>query len=109
MLLVEEGQPDYIEQNLNTILRRAGSDVALHGKDMLPVAGEYTSAAVTRGLAAFLRPVPCPTLIEPRAGAAARRRRPGKPVRRAGRRRRRAAAPARASAPAARSGRSSAA
>ena len=45
MLLVEEGQPDYIEQNLNAILRRAGSDVALHGKDMLPVAGEYTSAA----------------------------------------------------------------
>ncbi|UGS33837.1 indolepyruvate ferredoxin oxidoreductase subunit alpha [Capillimicrobium parvum] len=55
VLLVEEGQPDYIEQNLNTILRRAGSDVALHGKDMLPVAGEYTSAAVTRGVAEFLR------------------------------------------------------
>src|ERR1700742_1210286 len=55
VLLVEEGQPDYIEQNLNAILRRAGSDVALHGKDMLPVAGEYTSAAVTKGIAAFLR------------------------------------------------------
>jgi indolepyruvate ferredoxin oxidoreductase alpha subunit len=54
VLLVEEGQPDYIEQNLNTILRRAGCDVALHGKDMLPVAGEYTSAAVTRGLSEFL-------------------------------------------------------
>jgi len=54
VLLVEEGQPDYIEQNLNTILRRAGSPVALHGKDLLPVAGEYTTAAVTRGLDAFL-------------------------------------------------------
>lgn len=54
VLLVEEGQPDYIEQNLNAILRRAGSPVALHGKDLLPVAGEYTTAAVTRGLDAFL-------------------------------------------------------
>jgi indolepyruvate ferredoxin oxidoreductase alpha subunit len=54
VLLLEEGQPDYIEQNLNAILRRAGVDTALHGKDMLPIAGEYTSAAVTTGLAAFL-------------------------------------------------------
>ncbi|GAB2469447.1 indolepyruvate ferredoxin oxidoreductase subunit alpha [Xylanimonas ulmi] len=54
VLLVEEGQPDYIEQNLNTILRRAASDVALHGKDLLPVAGEYTATEVTRGLHAFL-------------------------------------------------------
>jgi indolepyruvate ferredoxin oxidoreductase alpha subunit len=55
VLLVEEGQPDYIEQSLNAILRRAGVGTALHGKDMLPVAGEYTSAAMTRGVAAFLR------------------------------------------------------
>jgi len=54
VLLVEEGQPDYIEQNLNAILRRAGSDVALHGKDLLPVGGEYTATAVTRGVHAFL-------------------------------------------------------
>ncbi len=54
MLLVEEGQPDYIEQNLNAILRRAAVDTALHGKDMLPVAGEYTSTAVTHGIAQFL-------------------------------------------------------
>jgi indolepyruvate ferredoxin oxidoreductase, alpha subunit len=54
VLLVEEGQPDYIEQNLNAILRRAGSPVALPGKDLLPVAGEYTATAVTRGVHAFL-------------------------------------------------------
>ena len=55
VLLLEEGQPDYLEQNINAILRRAGAGVALHGKDQLPVAGEYTPAAVTRGVAAFLR------------------------------------------------------
>ena len=54
VLLVEEGQPDYIEQNLNAILRRNDIGTQLHGKDMLPVAGEYTSAAVTRGIAEFL-------------------------------------------------------
>ena len=55
VLLLEEGQPDYIEQNLNAVLRRAGSDTALHGKDLLPVVGEYTSTVVTRGLHAFLQ------------------------------------------------------
>jgi indolepyruvate ferredoxin oxidoreductase alpha subunit len=54
VLLLEEGQPDYIEQNLNAILRRAGVDTALHGKDILPEFGEYTSAAMTRGVAEFL-------------------------------------------------------
>ncbi|HEY3773384.1 MAG TPA: indolepyruvate ferredoxin oxidoreductase subunit alpha [Solirubrobacteraceae bacterium] len=54
VLLVEEGQPDYLEQNLNTVLRRAGVDTALHGKDMLALAGEYSSTVVTRGIAAFL-------------------------------------------------------
>ncbi|MCW4354670.1 indolepyruvate ferredoxin oxidoreductase subunit alpha [Hoyosella sp. YIM 151337] len=54
VLLVEEGQPDYIEQNLNAILRRADIPTALHGKDMLAVAGEYTSAVVTRGVQTFL-------------------------------------------------------
>ncbi|WP_433803339.1 thiamine pyrophosphate-dependent enzyme [Actinomycetospora sp. CA-084318] len=54
VIMVEEGQPDYIEQNLNAILRRAGSTTALHGKDLLAPGGEYTTQVVTRGLAAFL-------------------------------------------------------
>ena len=87
MLLVEEGQPDYIEQNLNTILRRAGSDVALHGKDMLPMAGEYTAAAVTRGLGEFLEPYLPRRSIEHDARAVAPADDAGQPVRGAGRRR----------------------
>jgi indolepyruvate ferredoxin oxidoreductase alpha subunit len=63
VLLVEEGQPDFIEQNLNAILRRHKVDSELHGKDMLPVAGEYTTAAITAGLAAFLRRY-APEMIE---------------------------------------------
>jgi indolepyruvate ferredoxin oxidoreductase, alpha subunit len=35
MLMVEEGQPDYLEQAVNTILRRADIQTMVHGKDML--------------------------------------------------------------------------
>ncbi|MGD9946603.1 MAG: thiamine pyrophosphate-dependent enzyme, partial [Burkholderiaceae bacterium] len=55
VLMVEEGQPDYLEQNLNTILRRHGVDTAVHGKDLLPMGGDYTVAALRKGLEGFLR------------------------------------------------------
>lgn len=55
VLLLEEGQPDYIEQNLSAILRRADIPTALHGKDTLTLAGEYTSAVVTTGVNEFLQ------------------------------------------------------
>jgi len=54
VLLLEEGQPDFIEQELNTILRRADLQTRLHGKDMLAMAGEYTAELVLRGLVKFL-------------------------------------------------------
>ncbi len=55
LLVVEEGQPEFIEQGLSTMLYRAGSTVALHGKDMLPMAGEYTGAVLLEGVTAFLK------------------------------------------------------
>src|SRR5690606_7794395 len=54
VLLVEEGQPNFIEQNVASILRAHGLPATLHGKDLLPVAGEYTAFAVLAGLRAFL-------------------------------------------------------
>src|SRR5688572_14827800 len=54
VLMVEEGQPNFIEQNVATILRHAGVATALHGKDMLAMAGEYTAAEVLKGVRAFL-------------------------------------------------------
>ncbi|MCF7549567.1 indolepyruvate ferredoxin oxidoreductase subunit alpha [Pseudonocardia sp. WMMC193] len=54
VIMVEEGQPDYIEQNLHAVLRRADVPTVLHGKDMLAAAGEYTTQVVTRGLDRFL-------------------------------------------------------
>ncbi|MET0858685.1 MAG: indolepyruvate ferredoxin oxidoreductase subunit alpha [Telluria sp.] len=63
VLMVEEGQPDYLEQNFHAVLRRAGSDTALHGKDMLPPAGEYTAAAMLKAIARFVQKY-CPQLLE---------------------------------------------
>jgi len=39
---------------LHAVLRKAGIAAKVHGKDMLPMAGEYTAAAVTKGLLGFV-------------------------------------------------------
>ncbi|MDP3827636.1 MAG: indolepyruvate ferredoxin oxidoreductase subunit alpha, partial [Polaromonas sp.] len=65
ILLVEEGQPDFIEQNVNTILRRADMQTRVHGKDVLPMAGEYTGGVVLKGLARFIA-LYAPELLEGR-------------------------------------------
>jgi indolepyruvate ferredoxin oxidoreductase, alpha subunit len=53
ILIVEEGQPEFIEQAVNTILRRADVQTRVHGKDMLPMAGEYTGSVMRAGLRKF--------------------------------------------------------
>jgi indolepyruvate ferredoxin oxidoreductase alpha subunit len=55
VLVIEEGQPDFIEQNLHAILRRAEISTKIHGKDCLPMAGEYTAATVISGITKFVR------------------------------------------------------
>ena len=54
VLVIEEGQPEFIEQEILAILRRHDVAATVHGKDLLPMAGEYTVEVVARGLAAFL-------------------------------------------------------
>ncbi len=54
ILVLEEGQPEFIEQEMATILRRADVSTRLHGKDVMPMAGEYTVEAMVRGLARVL-------------------------------------------------------
>jgi indolepyruvate ferredoxin oxidoreductase alpha subunit len=54
VLVVEEGQPEFIEQALNTILRRRDMTTRIAGKDVLPLAGEYTAAVMQKGLLGFL-------------------------------------------------------
>jgi indolepyruvate ferredoxin oxidoreductase alpha subunit len=55
VLLLEEGQPNYIEQNIESILRKAGANTQLIGKGKLPFAGEYTSAVLRDGIVDFMQ------------------------------------------------------
>jgi len=55
VLLVEEGQPDFIEQALSKILRQANIPTPLSGKDLFPMAGEYTAQVMGEAIGAFVR------------------------------------------------------
>ncbi len=87
ILMIEEGQPDFIEQNVRAILHKADMQTKVHGKDVLPMAGEYTGQVLVSGLRKFVeqytpqllddaRPAPQPvkpevlqqmqTLVQPR-------------------------------------------
>src|SRR5215471_11914660 len=70
ILIIEEGQPEFIEQAVNTILRRADVATRVEGKSMLPMAGEYTGAAMKEGLRKFIAAYR-PDLLGDRRGKAA--------------------------------------
>jgi indolepyruvate ferredoxin oxidoreductase alpha subunit len=53
VLMVEEGAPDYLEQALNTALRRADVNTKIAGKDVLPMGGEYTANVLSEGFRRF--------------------------------------------------------
>ena len=73
VLIVEEGQPEYLEQAIGSILRQRGVAASLSGKSVFPRAGEYTGQVFADGLAAFLngalgrapppKPAPIPLAI----------------------------------------------
>jgi indolepyruvate ferredoxin oxidoreductase alpha subunit len=54
VLMVEEGQPEYLEQAVNTALRRQDINTRVHGKDVLPMGGDYTAQALLDGIRSFL-------------------------------------------------------
>lgn len=55
VLVIEEGQPDYIEQQLGSYLYKSGSQLKLFGKDILPMAGEYTGQVMLDGVTEFIK------------------------------------------------------
>lgn len=54
VLVLEEGQPNFVEQNIYAILGRAKSTTTIHGKDFLPLAGEYNTQTMLKGMRTFL-------------------------------------------------------
>ncbi|HWP33971.1 MAG TPA: indolepyruvate ferredoxin oxidoreductase, partial [Thermodesulfobacteriota bacterium] len=57
VLVVEEGLPALLEEQVRAAAQRAGLGTAIFGKELLSAAGEYTPELVLRGLAGFLAEV----------------------------------------------------
>jgi indolepyruvate ferredoxin oxidoreductase alpha subunit len=55
VLVIEEGQPEFIEQSASQILRKQDVQARLLGKDVLPMHGEYTVDAIRKGLGEFIK------------------------------------------------------
>ena len=56
VLVIEEGQPAFIEEAILAALRRADINRSIvHGKDVLPMAGEYTGETVLAGMLRFVQ------------------------------------------------------
>jgi indolepyruvate ferredoxin oxidoreductase alpha subunit len=68
VLIVEEGQPEFIEQSANQILRQNDVSARIVGKAVLPMFGEYSVDALRSGIGRFIEQW-APQL---RAGAPAR-------------------------------------
>ena len=60
VLVIEQGQPDFIEQTFGSMLFRAESKTKLYGKNLLPMAGEYTGDVLMKGLVSFFEKTATP-------------------------------------------------
>jgi indolepyruvate ferredoxin oxidoreductase alpha subunit len=72
VLVVEEGQPEFIEQALCRILHQSAAGTRIVGKEVLPMAGEYTGDVLKKGLGQFLArwaPRESKTLVAASGGA----------------------------------------
>jgi indolepyruvate ferredoxin oxidoreductase alpha subunit len=54
VLIVEEGNPAFIENQVRALAQQAGLACRIHGKDLIPTRGEYLADVVRAGLAAYL-------------------------------------------------------
>src|ERR1700682_1539233 len=54
VLIVEEGQPEYIEQAASQILRQHDVNARIVGKEALPMFGEYTVDVLRKGISEFI-------------------------------------------------------
>lgn len=55
ILVIEEGNPAFIETEIRALAQKNGLAISIHGKDLLPEAGEYTVDVLRSGIADYLR------------------------------------------------------
>ncbi len=72
LLIVEEGQPEYLEQAASRILTQREVPARVIGKEVLPMHGEYTVDVLREGLGAFLDRWAPQLRAAPPSGAGAR-------------------------------------
>jgi indolepyruvate ferredoxin oxidoreductase alpha subunit len=53
VLIIEEGQPNYIENDIKAMLSDAGIATKISGKNCLPMAGEYVGSVLLEGIDKF--------------------------------------------------------
>ncbi|MFZ0009463.1 MAG: indolepyruvate ferredoxin oxidoreductase subunit alpha [Steroidobacteraceae bacterium] len=70
VLVVEEGQPEYLEQAATRILTQREVPARVVGKEVLPMCGEYTVDVLRKGLGEFLDRWAPQLRAAPEAGAA---------------------------------------
>ena len=54
LLIIEEGQPAYLEQEIGLLFHQNNISTQVAGKGYLPMAGEYTSEVIYKGVQDFL-------------------------------------------------------
>jgi len=70
VLIVEEGMPNFLEQQIKALAYEAGLGVGIHGKNLFSPHGEYVPELVLRGVRAFLKDAEARTV--PAGGVEAR-------------------------------------
>ncbi|MFP6712756.1 MAG: indolepyruvate ferredoxin oxidoreductase subunit alpha [Rhodospirillales bacterium] len=54
VLVLEEGNPKFIEHQIHTMLRKADIQTKVYGEDIFPTGGEYNAEVITNGMVDFL-------------------------------------------------------
>jgi indolepyruvate ferredoxin oxidoreductase alpha subunit len=54
VLVIEEGQPAFLEQAIKALLHDSGLPARVHGKNVFPLAGEYIGAVMLDGVTKFV-------------------------------------------------------
>lgn len=54
VLIVEEGHPAFIEDQIRAIIQQAGQACVVYGKNVIPTSGEYVTPVVRAGIATYL-------------------------------------------------------
>ena len=89
VLIVEEGHPAFIEEQIRSIIQQADMRCVVYGKNVIPTTGEYVTPVVRAGIATYLSSLSDTTIANKtkdfnsaieKSVSVARENKPGKPL-----------------------------